>query len=296
MLPKGICQQDHATYETLELAERESSFDWTLRSHCPCGDRVSHCRATGADARSLLGGNRDSGCDAIHSRRYADALRRAHRCHRRWRVSRSSRGKLFRSKSRRLHARDLFHRPTFVWLSTGEDRLSICQCQPDDHCFDSADKSRVDRRPASIHRSFSRDHRDSRCCSFLAGTVCDSSEERSGIICCPRDATGASRFVSAWKRGSFRSGSNIGSSRSSAGVSGTPDGLLYGIESSFCKAAMARSVSPVWAATRARISITWGPSNGSFSIGIKAMARSIILNAEALSPRLMSVSARSPSS
>src|SRR6266540_4871256 len=28
MLPRGICQQDHATHETLELAERESPFDW----------------------------------------------------------------------------------------------------------------------------------------------------------------------------------------------------------------------------------------------------------------------------
>src|SRR6266540_743614 len=58
--------------------------------------------------------------------------------------------KLRRSESCRLHARDLFHRPTFVWLSAGEDRLSICQCHPDDHCFDSAGKSRVDRRPASF--------------------------------------------------------------------------------------------------------------------------------------------------
>src|SRR5436190_23647744 len=151
MLPRGIRQQDHATHETLELAERESPFDWALCSHGPCGDRGSRRRAPGADARSLLGGNRDSGCDAIHSRRYADALRRAHRCHRRWRVSRSTRIKLLRSESCSLHARDLFHRPTFVWLSLGEDRLSICQCHPDDHCFDSANKSCVDRCPASIH-------------------------------------------------------------------------------------------------------------------------------------------------
>jgi len=57
----------------------------------------------------------------------------------------------FGAKSCRLHARDLFHRPTFVWLSAGEDRLSICQCHPDDHCFDSANKSCVDRWPASVH-------------------------------------------------------------------------------------------------------------------------------------------------
>src|SRR5213080_4300657 len=72
---------------------------------------------------------------------------------------------------------------------------------------------------------------------------------------------------SFWKRGSFRSGSNMGSSRRRAGVSGafsasTP---MYGIESSFCKAAMARSGSPICAATRARISIGLGPDNASFS-------------------------------
>src|SRR5437762_14019941 len=34
---------------------------------------------------------------------------------------------------------------------------------------------------------------------------------------------GAGEATSFWKRGSFRSGSNIGSSRSSAGVSGMPE-------------------------------------------------------------------------
>jgi len=53
--------------------------------------------------------------------------------------------------------------------------------------------------------------------------------------------------ASFWKRGSFRSGSNIGSSRSRAGVSGLVIAPLYGIESSFCKAAMAQSGSPVTA-------------------------------------------------
>src|SRR6266705_6063379 len=62
--------------------------------------------------------------------------------------------------------------------------------------------------------------------------------------------------LSFWKRGSFRSGSNIGSSRSRAEVSGTfaaLSGLSYGVESSFCKAEMARSGSPIRAVTRARI-------------------------------------------
>jgi len=48
-------------------------------------------------------------------------------------------------------------------------------------------------------------------------------------------------------------GSNIGSSRSSAGVSGTLETSTpsYGIASTFCNAAMARSGSPICAATRA---------------------------------------------
>jgi uncharacterized membrane protein YccC len=36
-------------------------------------------------------------------------------------------------------------------LSFGFRLLSICQCHPDDHCFDSAHKSRVDRCSTSIH-------------------------------------------------------------------------------------------------------------------------------------------------
>ena len=77
---------------------------------------------------------------------------------------------------------------------------------------------------------------------------------------------GAGEVASFWKRGSFRSGSNIGSSRSSAEVSGmfSASAPLPGIESSFCKAAMARSGSPMCAATRARISIGSGTIQGVF--------------------------------
>ncbi len=64
--------------------------------------------------------------------------------------------------------------------------------------------------------------------------------------------------TSFWKRGSFRSGSNIGSSRSNAGVSGTLEASApaHGIESSLCKAAMARSGSP----TRAE-ALSWESDN-----------------------------------
>src|SRR4029077_3243227 len=95
--------------------------------------------------------------------------------------------------------------------------------------------------------------------------------------------------ASFWKRGSFRSGSNIGSSRSSAGVSG----VSPGIESSFCIAAMERSGSPVCAATRASASSAAGPNTASFSIGTVAIALSVSLNAAALSPRHAFVRARS---
>jgi hypothetical protein len=66
----------------------------------------------------------------------------------------------------------------------------------------------------------------------------------------------AGEAISFSKRGSFRSGSNIGSSRSSAGVSGMylSSAPVPGTESTCCKAAMARSGSPVCAATRARVS------------------------------------------
>src|SRR4029077_4655761 len=78
ILPRLVREEDHATHETLELAERESPFDWPLHSHRRRGDRVRPLRALGAASRSLLGGNRDFGRDAIQSRRYAYALYRTH--------------------------------------------------------------------------------------------------------------------------------------------------------------------------------------------------------------------------
>src|ERR1051325_7605709 len=58
----------------------------------------------------------------------------------------------------------------------------------------------------------------------------------------------------SWKRESFRSGSNIGSSRSRAGVNGAAVSVTAGTDSSFRKAAVARSGSPICAATRAKVS------------------------------------------
>jgi hypothetical protein len=106
---------------------------------------------------------------------------------------------------------------------------------------------------------------------------------------------GGDGATSSWKRGSFRSGSNIGSSRSRAGVSGAAVSVSTGIDSSFRKAAMARSGSPICAATAARTWIGAGPLTASFSIGFAAIARSARANAAALSPRPIFVSARAPS-
>ena len=60
-------------YESLDLGERESSFDHTLYSHSGRCDRVSHNRAPRAYARGLLGRDRDFSRDAIDTRRDSNA-------------------------------------------------------------------------------------------------------------------------------------------------------------------------------------------------------------------------------
>src|SRR6516164_5152757 len=104
----------------------------------------------------------------------------------------------------------------------------------------------------------------------------------------------AEELTSFWKRGFFRSGSNIGSSRSNAGVSGgfAAKGASYGIESSFSSMEMERSLWPMRAATLARMSSGLGPVSASLSVGNIAIARSAKVSAAALSPRPMFVSAR----
>ena len=70
-------------------------------------------------------------------------------------------------------------------------------------------------------------------CSRVSGSL---GGEIADVIASPYlSAVFGAVEASFWKRGSFRSGSNMGSSRSSAGVRGTfePSALAYGIESSF---------------------------------------------------------------
>jgi len=82
---------------------------------------------------------------------YADALYRTHHRDGPRRVGRSARGALLWSESSRIPSRDRSHRLALLWLSSGEDRLSLCQRYAGDHRFDSAFKSGVDYRPPSIH-------------------------------------------------------------------------------------------------------------------------------------------------
>src|SRR5206468_12241019 len=84
----------------------------------------------------------------------------------------------------------------------------------------------------------------------------------------PGDYFGPEELASFWKRGSFRSESNIGSSRRSAGVSGMPVAKppLPGRESIPSKTVIARLGSPTRVATRARISSVCIPFAASFSI------------------------------
>jgi len=104
-----------------------------------------------------------------------------------------------------------------------------------------------------------------RICHAAPAPGADASESlHIRVICAIRGEYlrrdyGCFSSQSFWNRGSLRSGSNMGSSRSSAGVSGMPSASApaYGIESSFCKAAIARSGSPMQAATLARNSTDW---------------------------------------
>ena len=94
------------TYEILGWGQEEPSFDHTRHSHSSCCDRVSHHRAAHANARSVLGRDRDFDRHPIHVRRDTDAVDRANRRHCCRCVSWSTRGKLLQSKSSRV--RDFF--------------------------------------------------------------------------------------------------------------------------------------------------------------------------------------------
>ena len=64
------------TYEILGWGQEEPSFDNTRHSHSSCCDRVNHHRAAHANARSLLGSDRNFDRHPIHVRRDTNAVDR----------------------------------------------------------------------------------------------------------------------------------------------------------------------------------------------------------------------------
>ena len=89
------------------LGRKESSFDHARGAHRTRGDSVDHHRAALANARSVLGSDRDFGCHAIHPWRDAHSVDRADRRDGRRRIDRSNRGKLLRVEFDRVRSGDL---------------------------------------------------------------------------------------------------------------------------------------------------------------------------------------------
>ena len=150
-LPRQTGSQDDCFYETLGLGPKESPFHCACDSYSSRCDRVSHHRAACANARGLLGRNRDFGCDAIHSRRNLDPLDRADRRYRSRRISWSARSQLFQDKSGRVRGCDLSGRIAVVRVSFGENRISLREHHAHYHCSDSTLGSVVGDRFAQIH-------------------------------------------------------------------------------------------------------------------------------------------------
>jgi hypothetical protein len=73
-LPRQTGKEDDFFHETMGLGREESSFDHTRDSHSRRCDCVSHHRGARANARGVLGRDRDPGRDAIYARRNADAV------------------------------------------------------------------------------------------------------------------------------------------------------------------------------------------------------------------------------
>jgi len=93
-------------------------------------------------------------------------------------ISRSRRGKLFRSESDRIHARDFFHWRGLACFSVGKDRLSLRKRYAGHYCINSALTCSMDHFLFTDSLKFSRDH----CCSppgrDMPRTTSGSSEER----------------------------------------------------------------------------------------------------------------------
>jgi hypothetical protein len=105
---------------------------------------VSVIIAARANARGVMGRDRDIDHYAIHRRRDTDAVDRANRRHGGGCVSWSTRGKLLQSKPGRVRGCDFSRRIAAHRVSFGEDGISLCEHYSHDHCSNSALRCTVD--------------------------------------------------------------------------------------------------------------------------------------------------------
>src|SRR5438874_7041558 len=149
-LAKPSSLERSCSHEIMGLGRKEPSFNHARHSHRPRCDCVRLNRAARANARGLLGCDRNIGRDAIHSRRDADALDRADRRYRGGCLSRSARGKLSRRKPRCVRGCNRPPRIALDHISSGEDCVSLCQHYPRHHRSDFAFGSGVDYRVTRV--------------------------------------------------------------------------------------------------------------------------------------------------
>ena len=142
---EGLC-----LHEIMGLGREEPSFDDTRYSHSSGYNRVSHNRAARANARGVLGRDRDLGRHASYSWRNANALARSDRRHRRGCVNWSARDKLLWGKSGRVFAGDRSHRITVDRVSFGEVCVSLREHYACDYRSHPALGSGLDHRAAQI--------------------------------------------------------------------------------------------------------------------------------------------------
>ena len=137
-LAKAGSVERSCSHEILGWGQEEPSFDHTRYSHSSGYNRVSHNRTARANARGVLGRDRDLGRHASYSWRNADALARSDRRHRRGCVNWSARDKLLWGKSGRVRGCDFSRRIAAHCISFGEDGVSLREHYSHDHCSNSA--------------------------------------------------------------------------------------------------------------------------------------------------------------
>ena len=151
------------------LGREESSFDHTRRSHSSGCDRVSHNRATRANAeaywaaiatlvvmQSTLGATLTLSIERIVATPVGASVG-------------ALEANYFGANLVRVRDCDLSRRIALDRVPFGEDRVSLRERYPHHHRSNSALGCTVEYRTAQIHRSLSRNHRRSRGRGSVAG-------------------------------------------------------------------------------------------------------------------------------